>query len=137
MIANLKSLPSEVRGEVKNNFRYGSFFLIRIMGKWGDVTWPSVTTFSSKPVELEDRNLAGIIIIVVAQNLPDFWYLVWKLRYLSSKLCSPYFFTLSFIAYNSSLLFVVQSKQWIEHVSSRLEGLGIFPRIKNNRLPGL
>jgi len=32
----------------------------------------------------------------------------------------------NFIAENSSLLFVVQSNQLIEHVSSRLVGLGIF-----------
>jgi len=45
---------------------------------------------------------------------------------------------LSFIAENGSLLLVVQSNQLIEHVSSRLglEGLGIFPRTKNTRLPG-
>jgi len=35
---------------------------------------------------------------------------------------------LGFIAENSSLLFVVQSNQLIEHVSSRSGGLGIFPR---------
>jgi len=37
---------------------------------------------------------------------------------------------LSFIAENSFLLFVVQSNQLIEHVSIRLEGLGIFPCTK-------
>jgi len=43
---------------------------------------------------------------------------------------------LSFIAENSSLLFVLQSNQLIEHVSSRSGGLGIFPRTKNTCLPG-
>jgi len=43
---------------------------------------------------------------------------------------------LIFIAENSSLLFFVQSNQLIEHVSSCLGGLGIFPRTKNIRLPG-
>jgi len=33
-------------------------------------------------------------------------------------------------------LFVVQLNQLIEHVSSRLGGLGIFPCSKNTRLPG-
>jgi len=43
---------------------------------------------------------------------------------------------LIFIAENSSLLFFVQLNQLIEHVSSCLGGLGIFPRTKNTRLPG-
>jgi len=44
---------------------------------------------------------------------------------------------LSFIAEIGSLLFVVRSNQLIEYVSSRFGGLGIFPRAKNTRLPGL
>jgi len=63
----------------------------------------------------------------------------WDISVQSSvvNLATPTFFTLSFIAENSSLLLVVQSNQWIEHVSSRSGGLGIFPRTKNTHLPGL
>jgi len=43
---------------------------------------------------------------------------------------------LSLIAEYSSLLFVVQSNQLVEHVSSRSGGLGILHHTKNTRLPG-
>jgi len=46
------------------------------MGKWGDATCLLSPPFPPIPVELDGLNLAGMIITLVAQNLPDFLYLV-------------------------------------------------------------
>jgi len=77
--------------------------------------------------------LAVIIILLVAQNLHTRILISCLEVEILARNLPP---TLSFIAENSSLLFVEQSNQLIEHVSSRSGGLGIFSRTKNTHLPG-